>query len=197
MLLLSMLLVAASVPAEPSMAAAIAPPPPRWQVALAVVSGTPAVLPGLAVGGAGELSRRLGVGPWFVCGQLSLASASGANESWTIDHRQMALVVGLGAATDVGVGHLWAEAGGGLLGLEEILGRHQLERIQLDGIGGGTVTSYALGPLAFAEVGISLALRAALHARLSGGPVASRLDLADGPTWRLGAMTKLGIGYDF
>lgn len=197
MLLLSMLLVAVSVPPEASMAAAVAPPPPRWQVALAVVSGTPAVLPGLAIGGAGELSRRLGAGPWFACGQLSLSSASGANESWTIDHRQLALAVGLGAATNVGVGRLWAEVGGGLLGLEEILGRHQIERIQIDGIGGGTVTSYALGPLGFAEVGISIEMRAALHARLSGGPVASRLDLAGGTTWRLGATTKLGIAYDF
>jgi hypothetical protein len=206
MLLLPMLLVAVSAPAAPvanadanvASVAATDPGPPRWEVGVAVVSGTPAVLPGLAIGAAGEVTRRLWQGPWFVAGQLAVASASGANPSWTIDHRQMALALGLGIETELGVGKLWAEAGGGLLGLEEVLGRHQLERIQMAELGGGTETSFGLGPLGFAEVGVALRLRGALRARISGGPVVSRIGLAAaGASWRLGAASKLGISYEF
>jgi hypothetical protein len=208
MLLLPMLLVAVSAPAAPvananvgdnvASGGAIVLAPPRWEVSVAVVSGTPAVLPGLAIGAAGEVARRLGHGPWFVSGQLAVAAASGANQSWTIDHRQMTLGLGLGIETELGVGKLWAEAGGGLLGLEEVLGRHQIERIQMADLGGGTETSVGLGPLGFAEVGVALRLRGALRARISGGPVVSRIDLtAGGASWRLGAASKLGIGYEF
>jgi hypothetical protein len=206
MLLLPMLLVAVSASVAPGATANVDVTgraasdlgPPRWGVSVAVVSGTPAVLPGLAIGAAGEVARRLGRGPWFVSGQLAVASASGANPSWTIDHRQMALALGLGVETELGAGKLWAEAGGGLLGLEEVLGRHQLERIQMAELGGGTETSFGLGPLGFAEVGVALRLRGALRARISGGPVVSRIDRASGDaSWRLGAASKLGIGYEF
>jgi hypothetical protein len=208
MLLLSMLLVAVSAPPAPAANAKVEasvlgvaardPGPPRWEVSMAVVSETAAVLPGLAIGAAGEVARRLGRGPWFVSGQLVVASASGANPSWTIDHRQMALALGVGIETELGVGKLWAEAGGGLLGLEEILGRHQLERIQMAELGGGTETSFGLGPLGFAEVGVALRLLGPLRARISGGPVVSRIDLtATGASWRLGAASKLGISYEF
>jgi hypothetical protein len=65
-------------------------------------------------------------------------------------------------------------------------------------LGGGTETSFGLGPLGFAEVGVALRLRGALRARLSGGPVVSRIDRASGDaSWRLGATSKLGIGYEF
>lgn len=210
LLTLPMLLVAVSVPpvstpeiasADPRGSAADAAPggrAARWEASAAVVSETPAVLPGLAVGAAGELSRHLGRGPWFVSTQLAVTSASGATASFTIDHRQMKVALGVGAESEVGVGKLWIQAGGGLLGLEEVLGRHQLERIQMADLGGGTVSSFGLGPLGFAEVGVALRIRDDVRVRLCGGVAVSRIELAGAASsWRLGGTSKLGIAYAF
>jgi hypothetical protein len=173
------------------------PSPSRWQVSASVASGTPAALPGLTIGGDAEVARRLFSGPLFVSGHVSLVSASAASPSWTIEHRQLVLAAALGLRARSGVGQLWVEAGGGALGLREVLGRHQLERIQMSDIPGGTQTSFAVGPYAFGEVGVGVCVRGSVSARLSAGPVVSRISLAEGPAWRFGALAKIGAAYDF
>lgn len=194
---LSALLVAASVPTASRLPDVLQPSRPPWQVTLSVLSGTPAVLPGLTVGGALEVSRQVRSGPWFVAGQLGLSSASAANASSAIDHRQLIVAVGLGVGARLGVGRLWAEAGAGALGIEETLTSHQQERIQMAGLPGGTQTSFVLGPYGFGEAGIGVVVRGALGARLSAGPIASRVALAGGNAWRFGAVAKVGFSYDF
>jgi hypothetical protein len=191
------MLLALPVPTLAGAADAGLPWPSRWQVSASVASGTPAALPGLTVGGQTEVARQLFSGPLFVSGQASVASASAATPSWTIEHRQLVLAAGLGLRARSGVGQLWLQAGGGVLGLREVLGRHQLARIQMSDIPGGTQTSFAVGPYAFGEVGVGVRVRGAVSARLSAGPVVSRISLAEGPAWRLGALAKIGAAYDF
>jgi hypothetical protein len=172
--------------------------PPQWQARLSVDTVTPVALPGLAIGGSADLSRQLFFGPLFAAVQASLTAASAANESWIIDHRQLVLAVALGARTRFGAGTVWGEAGAGALGIQEILSRHQLERIQMGNVGAGAQTSFASGPYAFAEVGVAVHIRGSVSAGVSAGPTVSRIMLSgDGHPWHFGVCTHLSVSYDF
>jgi hypothetical protein len=170
--------------------------PPRWEVSASVSSGTAAVLPGLSLGAIGEVERRLSTLPLFVSARLQWTTASAANESWIIDHQQLIAAVGAGAAATLGVGRVWAQAGGGVGGLYEVLNRHQLQRIQSAGVPGGTETSLTLGPTAFAEVGVAIRMRL-VNAFVAGGPTLSRTLVAGSGLWRTGASARVGVSYDF
>jgi hypothetical protein len=169
---------------------------PRWEVSASVSSGTPAVLPGLALGVTGEIERRISTLPLFVSARLQWSSASAANESWIIDHQQLIAAVGAGVAATLGAGRVWAQAGGGASGLYEVLSRHQLQRIQNAGVSGGTETSLNLGPTAFAEVGVAVRMRL-VNGFVAGGPTISRTLVDGSGLWRAGASARVGVSYDF
>jgi hypothetical protein len=177
--------------------AAVIPTPGAWNVSAAVATATPAVLPGVSVGAMTDMRRRLGHGPLFLNLRGCWMAASAANETWIIDHNQFELAAGIGVQRSMGAGRIWAAAGGGALILHEVLSRHQLQRIQMSGVPGGTESSTSLGPYAFTEVGVSLRLRGQVSGFISGGPEVSRTDLVSGPSWRFGAAARIGVVYDF
>jgi hypothetical protein len=181
--------------------APVAPPPstsPRARdVSLAIASGTPAVLPGIAVGVAADLRLPLGRGPLFLAARLQWTDASAANESWVIDHHQFVVAAAAGAAADVGMGRVWIAAGAGASGLWEQLGRHQLERLQAAAIPDATESAFTVGPYAFGEVGVAVAIRGAVRALVAGGPTVTRTMVDGSGVVRVGGMARIGAGYDF
>jgi hypothetical protein len=173
------------------------PTPGAWNVSGAVATATPVILPGVSVGAMTDVRRRLGHGPLFLSLRGSWTAASAANETWIIDHNQFELAAGIGVQRSMGAGRIWAAAGGGALVLHEVLSRHQLQRIQMAGVPGGTDSSTSWGPTAYTEVGVSLRLRGPVSGFIGGGPEVSRADLVDGPVWRFGAAARIGVNFDF
>jgi hypothetical protein len=171
--------------------------PPLADVTISVVSATPAVLPGMALGAAVDADHRLPRGPIFVAARLEWTQASGANEVWIIDHNQFTAAAAIGVAATVGAGRLWAEAGAGASGLHELLSNHQLARIQAAGVPGGTESSFTVGPYGFAEAGIGLRLRDPVRAFIAAGPTLTRTIVDGGALWRVGGQARFGVGYDF
>jgi hypothetical protein len=169
----------------------------RTEVDLSVASGTPAVLPGIALGVAAEAQRLLPRRPLFVAARLQWTDASGANESWVIDHQHFVAAGALGAAATAGVARLWAEVGGGALGLREVLSRHELQRIQSADVPNGTESSFTVGPYAFAEAGVGLTLRGWFRGFVAGGPTLARTNVAGGALWRFGGQGRVGVSYEF
>ena len=100
-------------------------------------------------------------------------------------------------AATLGAGRVWIEAGGGAEALYEILSRHQLERIQSAGVPGGTESTLAVGPYAFAEAGIGLRLRDPVRGFLAAGPTVTRTNVDGGALWRAGGLARIGVAYDF
>jgi hypothetical protein len=171
---------------------------PRWDLSVSAAAGTPAVLAtGMSLGATGEVQRRLGARPLFASLRLGWTEASAANPSWTIDHHQFLLAGGVGAATTVGAGRLWAQIGAGATGLYELLGRQQRQRIEAAGVPGGVETSFTLGLEGFGELGVAVALRGGACGLLALGPTLSRTSVADGVRWRPGVGARLGVAYDF
>jgi hypothetical protein len=170
---------------------------PRWEVSAAVSTGTPAVLPGLAVGGMAEGERWIRSRPVFVCARIGWTADSAANDAWVIDHNQFVLAAGFGVSATLGAGRVWAELGGGAVGVYEVLSRHQLARIEAAGVPAGTETSFALGPYGFGDLGIGLRMWGRIRGFVAGGPSLSRVALTTGPLWRVGAEARLGFAYDF
>jgi hypothetical protein len=169
---------------------------PLWQVSGSAATATPAVLPqGLTLGATAEGARRLGRG--FVSARLGWSAASAANEAWIIDHHQFVAAIGLGASATLGAGHLWAQAGGGLHVLYEILSRHQRQRIEAAGVPGATETAVSLGPHAFAEFGLGVQMRGTVMGFLAAGPTVCRTRVDGAALWRVGGAARLGVAYDF
>jgi hypothetical protein len=176
---------------------AAAPARGRWSVSAAVATASAAALPGLSVGGLADGRRRLREGPLFLSVRASWTAASAANETWVINHDELVAAAGLGAEKVAGAGRVWAVLGGGALVLHEALERHQLQRIQMAGVPGGTTSSLAAGPFAYAEVGVGVKLRGPFGGFVSGGPEASRLEVGSGARWHLGGAVRIGVTYDF
>jgi hypothetical protein len=169
----------------------------RTDVSLSVASGTPAVLPGLALGVAAEAQRSLPRRPLFVAARLQWTDASGANESWDIDHQQFVAAAPTAPAATVGVARLWAEVGGGAQGVRELLSRHELQRIQAADVPNGTESSFTVGPYAFGEAGVGLTLRGWFRGFVAAGPTLARTDVQGTAFWRFGAQGRVGVSYDF
>jgi hypothetical protein len=167
------------------------------ELSLSVASGTPAVLPGLALGLTAEGQRRFRAAPAFVAARLQWTQASAANENWIIDHHQFVVAAAAGLSATIGVGQVWAEAGGGVAGLYEILSSQQIERIQAAGVPGGTASSFTVGPYAFGEVGVGVVLRSWVRGFVAAGPTVMRTTVDGGGFWRYGALGRVGIAYDF
>lgn len=177
--------------------ATVVPAPGVWNVSGAVATATPAVLPGVSVGAMTDVRRRVGHGPMFLSLRGCWTAASAANETWIIDHNHFELAAGIGVQRSMGAGRVWAAAGGGALVLHEVLSRHQLQRIQMAGVPGGTESSTSWGPYGFGEVGVGVQLRGPVSGFIGGGPEISRADLVSGPAWRFGASARIGVTYDF
>jgi hypothetical protein len=189
---LAPLLLAASLAGEP-----LAPIGPRWQLnAAAQTTTTLALDPGLALGLMVEGRRTLGASPFFASARLGWALASAANESWLIDHHQLQAAAALGVQRTVGEGRLFAQLGGGAAGVYEVLRRHQVQRIEAAGVPGARQTSWSWGPELFAEVGLTLHLRAGLSALLAVGPCATWARVEGATRDRLGGFVRLGAAYD-
>ena len=54
-----------------------------------------------------------------------------------------------------------------------------------------------MGPLLFAEAGISLRLRDPVRAVVAGGPTLTRASVDGGTLWRFGGQGHVGVAYDF
>jgi hypothetical protein len=174
--------------------AVTADPPPRSEVSISVVTGTPPVLPGLATGIALEGQHHAGRRPLFLAARLQWSDAAGANENWIIDHQQFVVAAAVGLAATVGVARLWGELGGGAAGLRESVNRHPID--QTAGVPGGS-NAFTVGPYAFGEAGVALVLRGWVRAFIAAGPTASRTEVDGAGQWRFGALGRLGITYDF
>ena len=57
--------------------------------------------------------------------------------------------------------------------------------------------SVSVGPYGFAELGVGVAIRAALSAFLAAGPVVTRTVVGGAALWRAGGAARLGVAYDF
>ena len=169
---------------------------PQWQLSLAVATGRPAVLPGLATGVTAEADWRLST-PLFLFARAGWTTASAANVEWVIDHQQFTAVAGVGLSTALGVGRLFAQAGAGASGLYETLSRHQRQRIEAAGVPGGVETSFTVGAMAAAEGGVAISLLHGVSALFAGGPAATQTDVNGKRTWRVGGAARLGVAYDF
>ena len=134
--------------------------------------------------------------PFFVSGRLGWALASAANASWLIDHHQLQAAAALGAQRTLGEGRLFVQLGAGSSGVYEVLSRHQLQRIEAAGVPGAQQTSWSWGPEVFAEVGMSLHLRAGLSGLIAIGPCATWARVDGATQDRLGAFARLGAAYD-
>jgi hypothetical protein len=191
-----LLALLADVPDRPVADAGVGARPS--EVSLSVASGTAAVLPGLAVGVTAEGRRRLSPRlPFFAAARLQWSDASGANESWFIDHQQFVAAAAAGVSATAGAGRVWAEAGVGAAALHETLSRHEAQRIQAAGVPGGTETAFSVGPYAFAEAGVALVLRGGVRALVAAGPTVTRSSLDGGALWRLGGLGRVGVSYEF
>ena len=172
--------------------------PSRWQVSASAATATPMVLPkGLALGAAAEAQRRLDQRPVFFSLRAAWTAASAANVEWIIDHHQLVAALGVGAVTQLGAGQLWAQAGAGVAGIYEVLSRHQLERIQMAGVPGGTETSLSFGPYGFAELGVAVKMRGPVSGFLAAGPAVSRANVDGSPVVRWGGLARAGVACDF
>jgi len=188
---LSPLLLVAALADAPS-----AMPAPRWELSAAAQTATPVALDqGLALGATIELRHAL-PSPFFYSGRLSWALASAANESWLIDHHQLQAAGALGAQRALGEGRLFAQLGAGASGVYEVLSRHQIQRIEAAGVPGAQETSWSWGPELFAELGMTLHLRAGLSGLIGVGPCVT-WSRVDGVTQgRVGGFARLGAAYD-
>jgi hypothetical protein len=171
--------------------------PRPTEISASVTSGTPAVLPGLAVGGALEVQHQLRGGPFFVAARLQWSDATGANDTWVFDHNQFLLAGAVGVSKETGVARLWADAGVGTQGLYETLTNHQPLRTAAAGVAGGSQSSFTVGPAGFIDVGIALVLRDPVRGFVAGGPTLARTALDSGATWRFGGVARVGVAYDF
>ncbi len=170
--------------------------PTRSQVCAAVLTASPGALPdGVSVGAIVEGRRQWG--PWFVSLRLGWSQLAAANVAWVIEHQQVVVALGGGVEKIIGAGRIWAQAGAGATGIYETLMHHQNQRIDAAGVPGGTLTSFTVGPLAFAEVGLTLKLRGSVGALLAAGPALSRIQIDTGAAWRLGAMARMGLTLAF
>jgi hypothetical protein len=133
----------------------------------------------------------------LIAARLQWTEASGANESWIVDHHQFVVAAALGIGATVGVARRWAEVGGGVAGLYEILTSHQVQRISAAGVPGGTRSALTFGPYAFGEAGLGLVLRGAVRGFVAAGPTAMRATVDGSGVWRFGAIGRLGVAYDF
>jgi len=171
--------------------------PRLFEVNASVSSGTPAVLPGLATGVTAELQRRRAGGPLFVAARLQWTSASGATESWVIDHDELVAAAGVGVTATLGAGRVWAEVGAGAEGLREVLSRQELQRMQAGGVPGSTESSFTVGPYGFGELGAALTLRGCFRGFVAAGPTVMRMTVDGSGVLRWGALARVGLAYDF
>jgi hypothetical protein len=171
--------------------------PRSTELSASATSGTPAVLPGLAIGAAVEAQRQLGRGPLFVAARLQWSDATGANDAWIFDHNQFLLAGAAGASTTLGVARLWAEAGAGAQGLYETLTNHQGMRATAAGVPGASQSSFTVGAAGFVDVGVALLLRDPVRGFVAGGPTLARTTLDGGSVWRFGGQARVGVAYDF
>jgi hypothetical protein len=165
------------------------------EASLSIVSGTPPVLSGLATGVAVEGQRHLAGRPLFLGGRLQWTDSSGANELWIIDHQQFIAAASIGVAASTGVARLWLQLGGGAAAVREVLTRHPGD--QGPGIAGGSESAFTVGPYAFGEGGAGLVLRGWVRAFMAAGPTVARTTVDGGGRWRVGALGRLGVAYDF
>jgi hypothetical protein len=172
--------------------------PPRWQLSVSAATATPMVLPkGLALGAALETQRRLSAAPLFLSARAAWTAASAANVEWIIDHNQLMAALGFGTLAQLGAGQVWAQAGAGIAGVYEVLSRHQLERIQMAGVPGGSETSLSFGPYGFAEVGVAVKMRGPVSGFLAGGPAVTRAQVAGNGVVRWGGFARVGVACEF
>ena len=155
------------------------------------------MLPGLALGATSEIRRRMRLSPLFVSARLQGTASSAANESWLIEHQQFSGALGLGVDRSLGAGRIWAQLGGGACVLSEVLSRHQLTRIESAGVPGGQERSLSVGPMGFAEVGVTLRMRGNVSAVFAGGPTLSRNTVDGSASWRVGGDGRIGVAYEF
>ena len=188
-------LLALAAAAETSSGAQV---PPRWQLSASAATATPMVLPrGLALGAAAEAQRRLNRGPLFLSARAGWTAASAANVEWIIDHHQLVAALGMGTLAQLGAGTVWAQAGGGIASVYEVLSRHQLERIQMAGVPGGTERSLSVGPYGFAELGVAVKMRGPVSGFLALGPAVSRARVDGSAVVRWGGFARAGVACDF
>lgn len=170
---------------------------PRNELNLAVLTGSPASpLPGISVGVSAE-ARRTWRGPFFGSLRLGWAEESEANVNWMVTHHQLQAALGVGVQRALGAGRFWAQAGGGVGGVYEVLSRHQIDRIQTAGVPGGEESSYSLGPHAFAELGLAVQVHEAVSGFLAFGPWLFRTEVNGAAQTRTGAFARLGVAFDF
>lgn len=167
------------------------------EITASVATGTPAVLPGLAVGANVEAQRQLRHGPLFLAARLQWMDAGGANDAWVFDHNQFLVAGAVGVSATSGVARLWVEAGAGAQALYETLTNHQITRITAAGVPGGSESNFSIGPAGFADVGVALVLRDPVRAFVAGGPTLARTATEAGAVWRFGGLARVGVAYDF
>src|SRR5687767_15106687 len=133
---------------------------PRWLLAGAVTTVTPAALnEGLALGLLADLQRQL-TRRFFLSARLGYAASDGANRTWRLEHQQFEASLAAGLSASRGVGRVWAQLGGGVMGLHEVLSRQPSAAVVTPGVPfGNGGESLLFGPQAFGELGVALALR--------------------------------------
>jgi hypothetical protein len=163
--------------------------PPRWLLAAAVTTATPAALEdGLSLGVVGDVQRQVARRA-FLSARFGWTSASSANRTWVIDHDQFVAAVGGGLAATRGAGRVWAQLGAGAIGLYERLGSNPAVAPR--------ESSFGLGPHAFGELGVALTLRGGWRGLVAGGPNVGLLKVNDQARVRLGAAVRVGVAYGF
>jgi hypothetical protein len=194
---LSLVLLAGPIARPMDRAGAADEAPRLTEVNASVSTGTPAVLPGLATGVTVEVQRRRRDLPVFVAARLQWTEASGATDSWVIDHDQFVVAAAIGLTATVGAGRVWAEVGGGAEGLHEVLSRQELQRMQAAGVPGSTASAFTVGPYGFGELGAGLILRGWFRGFVAAGPTVMRTTVDGSGFWRFGGLARVGLAYDF
>jgi hypothetical protein len=162
---------------------------PRWLLAGAVTSATPAALAdGLSLGLLGDVQRQLGPRA-FVSARLGWTAATAANRAWVIDHDQFVGALGGGWAVTHGAGRVWVQLGAGAVAVYEHLSPNQAFA--------PNQSSFAVGPYGFAEFGVALTLRGGWRGLVALGPVASLVSVNDTERFRFGGAARVGVGYGF
>jgi hypothetical protein len=69
--------------------------------------------------------------------------------------------------------------------------------MQQAGVPGATASAFTVGPYAFGELGAGLILRGCFRGFVAGGPTVMRTNVDGSGFWRLGALARVGVAYDF
>lgn len=168
----------------------------RWALTGELVAFSAPALPGVVVGAAArggwQVGGHLTVGVFCTAGQVSEASTT-----WAISQTHILGGLSAGLSAPLGVANLGAELDAGVMALSEVARRHQFQRLSAAGVPDLERTATTLGPFAALRLGVGVAFVEGWQLKLTLGPEASWLRIADKQRLRAGVASSAGVSHAF